>query len=211
MSIIKTLTSTLGIIYEYHKIMYIVIDAQDNVVASVASWINKDRFTEEDTPVDRFSFRINAPIAAGMLASAEVLLVSEPDSPLYGGLVTQDIVVSDLNKAKAGKKAEITSARTVEMYADKTTTLGVFGSTESDNNKLSIAIQVTQLAAARGASAECGYSDVNGVWSVYSLADLEQIALEIAAQVIPLYAKEAQLVAQVDGATTAEEVVAVVW
>lgn len=84
-------------------------------------------------------------------------------------------------------------------------------STESDNNKLSIAIQVTQLAAARGAPAECGYADVNGVWTVYTLANLEQIAVEIAAQVIPLYAKEAGLAAQVDAATTAEEVAAVVW
>lgn len=211
MSIIKTLTSTSGIVYEYHKIMYIVIDAQDNVVASVASWINKDRSTEEDTPVDRFSFRINAPITTGMLALAEALLVSEPDSPLYGGLVTQDIVVSDLEKTKASKKAVITAAKNVEMYANKTTTLGVFGSTESDNNKLSIAIQVTQLAAARGATAECGYNDVNGVWSIYTLANLEQIAIEIAAQVIPLYAKEAGLVAQVDAATTAEKVAAIVW
>ena len=38
----------------------------------------------------------------------------------------------------------------MSLYADrvKDTTLGVFGSTESDNNKLSIAIQVTQLDAA---------------------------------------------------------------
>lgn len=211
MSIIKTLTSTSGIVYEYHKIMYVVIDAQDNITASVASWINKDRATDEDAPVDRFSFRINVPITVGMIPVAEALLVSELDSPLYGGLVTQDIVVSELDKAKAKKKAEIASARSMEMYADKTTTLGVFGSTESDNNKLSIAIQVTQLAAARGAPAECGYNDVNGVWSIYTLANLEQIALEIAAQVIPLYAKEAQLAVQVDAATTAEEVAAVVW
>ena len=92
------------------------------------------------------------------------------------------------------------------MYADKTTSLGVFGSTESDNNKLSIAIQVTQLAAAAGQPAECGYKDVTGVYSVYTLAQLEQIALEIAAQVIPLYEKESGLVSQVDAATTVEEV-----
>jgi hypothetical protein len=87
----------------------------------------------------------------------------------------------------------------------------VFGSTESDNNKLSIAIQVTQIAAALGNPAECGYKTADGVYSVYTLAQLEQIALEIAAQVLPLYEKESGLVAQVDAATTVEDVETVVW
>jgi hypothetical protein len=130
---------------------------------------------------------------------------------LFGGVVTPDVILSDLDKAKTKKKAEIASARSVEMYADKTTSLGVFGSTESDNNKLSIAIQVTQLAAAAGQPAVCGYKDVNGVYSVYTLAQLEQIALEIAAQVLPLYEKESAKVAEIDAATDVAAVEAVSW
>ena len=125
--------------------------------------------------------------------------------------MTADVILTDLEQAKAKKKAEIASARSVEMYADKTTTLGVFGSSESDNNKLSICIQVTQLAAAAGQPAECGYKDATGVWSIYTLAQLEQIALEIAAQVLPLYEKESVLVAQVDAATTVAEVESINW
>ena len=211
MAITKQLTNAQGIVYEYHRVNSVIIDAQDSLFATVSSYINKDRATDKDRPVDRFSVQIYTPITTGLVATAEALLVTNPDCRLYGGTVTVDVVLTDLDKAKASKKAEITAAKNVEMYADKITTLGTFGSTESDNNKLSIAIQVTQLAAARGAPAECGYNDVNGVWSIYTLANLEQIAIEIAAQVIPLYAKEAQLVAQVDAATTAEEVAAVVW
>ena len=59
---------------------------------------------------------------------------------------------------------------------------------------------------ADGGSWELSSKDVNGVYSVYTLAQLEQIALEIAAQVIPLYEQESDLVAQVDAATTIEEV-----
>jgi hypothetical protein len=211
MAITKQLTNAAGIVYEYHRINSIIIDAQDNLYATVSSFINVDRATETDRPVDRFSVQIHTPITTGLVATAETLLVADATCKLFGGTVTPDVTQSDLDKAKAKKKAEIASARNVEMYADKTTTLGVFGSTESDNNKLSIAIQVTQLAAAAGQPAECGYKTADGVYSVYTLAQLEQIALEIAAQVIPLYEKESGLVAQIDAATTVEEVDAVSW
>ena len=211
MAITKQLTNAQGVVYDYHRINSIIIDAQDNLFVTVSSFISADRATDKDRPVDRFSWQINTPITTGLVATAETLLVADPECKLFGGIVTPDVILSDLDKAKAKKKAEIASARSVEMYADKTTSLGVFGSTESDNNKLSIAIQVTQLAAAAGQPAECGYKDVSGVYLVYTLAQLEHIALEIAAQVLPLYAKESGLVAEVDAATTVEDVEAVVW
>jgi len=212
MAIIKTMTQVQsGITYSYHVVQNIIIDKDDNIYAGVASWINKDRHDQEERPVTRTSARLNVTPQPGLLNLAEGLLTTDPTSQFYEGVVDSTAPQTDLEKAKIAKKAAVLSARNQEMYADKTTTLGTFGSTESDNNKLSIAIQVTQLAAARGAPAECGYADVSGVWSVYTLANLEQIALEIAAQVIPLYAKEAQLVGQVDAATTAEQVAAVVW
>ena len=211
MAITKQLTNDVGIVYEYHRINSIIIDAQDNLYATVSSYISADRATETDRPVDRFSVQIFTPITTGLVATAETLLVADSNCKLFGGTVTPDVIVSDLDKAKIKKKAEIASARSVEMYADKTTSLGVFGSTESDNNKLSIAIQVTQLAAAAGQPAECGYKTVDGVYSVYTLAQLEQIALEIAAQVIPLYEKESGLVALVDAATTVEDVESITW
>jgi hypothetical protein len=211
MAITKQLTNAAGIVYEYHRINSIIVDAQDNLYATVSSFISADRATDQDRPVDRFSTQIYTSITTGLVATAEGLLVADANCKLFGGVVTPDVILSDLDKAKAKKKAEIASSRSVEMYADKTTSLGVFGSTESDNNKLSIAIQVTQLAAAAGQPAECGYKDVSGVYSVYTLAQLEQIALEIAAQVLPLYEKESGLVAQVDAATTVEEVEAVSW
>lgn len=211
MPITKKLTNAQGVVYEYHKVVSIIVDTQDKVFAHVNSYISADRATETDRPVDRFSVQIHTPITSGLVATAETLLVADANCKLFGGTVTPGVILSDLDKAKAKKKAEIASARSVEMYADKTTSLGVFGSTESDNNKLSIAIQVTQLAAAAGQPAECGYKTADGVYSIYTLAQLEQIALEIAAQVIPLYEKESGLVAQVDAAATVEEVEAVSW
>jgi hypothetical protein len=204
MAITKQLTNAQGVVYEHHKITSVIIDAQDSAFATVLSWISKDRAT--DRPVDRFSVQIHTSITTGLVATAETLLVADPTCKLFGGTVTPDVILPDLDKAKAKKKAEIAAARSVAMYADKTTSLGVFGSTESDNNKLSIAIQVTQIAAALGNPAECGYKTVDGTYSVYTLAQLEQIALEIAAQVLPLYERESSLVAQVDAATTVEEV-----
>jgi len=211
MAITKQLTNAQGVVYDYHRINSVIIDAQDNLFATVSSYISADRATDQDRPVDRFSTQIFTPITTGLVATAETLLIADATCKLFGGVVTPDVILSDLDKAKAKKKAEIASARSVEMYADKTTSLGVFGSTESDNNKLSIAIQVTQLAAAAGQPAECGYKTVDGMYSVYTLAQLEQIALEIAAQVLPLYEKESGLVTQVDAATTVEDVEAVVW
>jgi len=211
MAITKQLTNAAGIVYDYHRINSIIIDAQDNLFATVASYISADRATDQDRAVDRFSIQIYTPIATGLVATAETLLVADANCKLFGGTVTPDVILPDLDKAKVKKKSEIASARSVEMYADKTTSLGVFGSTESDNNKLSIAIQVTQLAAAAGQPAECGYKTADGVWSIYTLAQLEQIALEIAAQVLPLYEKESGLVTQVDAATTVEEVESITW
>jgi len=211
MAITKQLTNAQGVVYEYHRINSVIIDAQDNLFATVSSFISADRATAQDRAVDRFSIQIYTPIATGLVATAETLLVADATCKLFGGIVTPDVTQTDLDKAKAKKKAEIASARSVEMYADKTTSLGVFGSTESDNNKLSIAIQVTQLAAAAGQPAECGYKTADGVWSIYTLAQLEQIALEIAAQVIPAYEKESGLVAQIDAATTVEEVESITW
>jgi hypothetical protein len=211
MAITKQLTNAQGIVYDYHRVNSIIIDAQDNLFATVASYISADRATAQDRAVDRFSTQIYTTITTGLVATAETLLVADATCKLFGGTVTPDVTQTDLDKAKVKKKAEIASARSVEMYADKTTTLGVFGSTESDNNKLSICIQVTQLAAAAGQPAECGYKTADGVYSVYTLAQLEQIALEIAAQVIPLYEKESGLVAQVDAAATVEEVQSITW
>jgi hypothetical protein len=211
MAITKQLTNAAGIVYDYHRINSIIIDAQDNLFATVASYISADRATDQDRAVDRFSAQIYTPITTGLVAIAETLLVADATCKLFGGVVTPDVTQTDLDKAKTKKKAEIASCRNVEMYADKTTTLGVFGSTESDNNKLSIAIQVTQLAAAAGQPAECGYKTVDGTYSVYTLAQLEQIALEIAAQVLPLYQKESGLVTQVDAATTIEDVESITW
>jgi hypothetical protein len=209
MAITKQLTNAQGVVYEYHKVVSVIIDAQENVVAHVNSFINKDRATDQDRPVDRFSWPIYTPITTGLSATAETLLVADATCKLFGGVVTPDVTQTDLGKAKAKKKAEIAAARNVEMYADKTTSLGVFGSTESDNNKLSIAIQVTQLSP--NVPRQCGYKDVNGVYSIYTLAQLEQIALEIAAQVLPLYEKESGLVAQVDAATTVADVESIGW
>jgi hypothetical protein len=211
MAIIKQLINAAGIVYDYHKVNSVIVDAQDNRFASVSSYISADRATDQDRAVDRFSTQIYTAITTGLVVTAETLLVADANCKLFGGTVTPDVILSDLDKAKAKKKAEIASARSVEMYADKTTSLGTFGSTESDNNKLSIAIQVTQLAVAAGQPAECGYKTADGVYSVYTLSQLEQIALEIAAQVIPLYEKESGLVAQVDAAATVEEVNAVSW
>jgi len=134
-------------------------------------------------------------------------LVADSTCPLFGGTVTSDVTQTDLDAAKAKKKSEIASARSVEMYADKVTSLGTFGSTESDNNKLSIAIQIAQLSPDQ----ECGYKDVNGNWQMYTATQLAQIALEIAAQVLPLYEKESVLVAQVDAATMVAEVESINW
>jgi hypothetical protein len=211
MAITKQLTNAAGIVYEYHRINSIIIDAQDNLFATVSSFISADRATDKDRPVDRFSTQIYTTITTGLVATAEGLLVADPNCKLFGGTVTPDVILPDLDKAKAKKKAEIASSRSVEMYADKITSLGVFGSTESDNNKLSIAIQVTQLAAAAGQPAESGYKDVQGAYSVYTLAQLEQIALEIAAQVIPLYEKEAILTVSIEAAATVEELDLINW
>ena len=211
MAITKQLTNAAGIVYDYHRINSVIVDAQDNLFATVSSFISADRATDKDRPVDRFSTQIFTPITTGLVATAETLLVADATCKLFGGVVTPNVVLPDLDKAKVKKKAEIASARNVEMYADKTTSLGVFGSTESDNNKLSIAIQVTQLAAAAGQPAECGYKTADGVYSIYTLAQLEQIALEIAAQVLPLYEKESGLVTQVDAATTVADVEFITW
>jgi len=211
MAITKQLTNAAGIVYDYHRINSVIVDAQDNLFATVTSYISADRATDQDRPVDRFSVQIHTPITTGLVATAEGLLVADANCKLFGGVVTPDVTQTDLDKAKAKKRAEIAAARNVEMYADKTTSLGVFGSTESDNNKLSIAIQVTQLAAAAGQPAECGYKTADGGYSVYTLAQLEQIALEIAAQVIPLYEKEAILTVSIEAAATVEDVESITW
>jgi hypothetical protein len=207
MAITKQLTNAQGIVYEYHRVNSIIIDAQDNLFATVSSYISADRATDKDRPVERFSAQIYTPITTGLVARAETLLVADPTCKLFGGVVTSDVIQTDLDKAKAKKKAEIASARDVEMYADKTTSLGTFGSTESDNNKLSIAIQIAQLSP----NQECGYKDINGNWQMYTATQLAQLALEIAAQILPLYEKESLLTAQVESATTIEEVESIVW
>jgi hypothetical protein len=215
MAIIKSITLKSGLIVSYHKVVSVAINNNsgiERVVASFASWVNETfAANNPEIPADRIGSILAIIPQPGMYALAESAVVADSTSPLFGGTVTPDVILSDLNKAKAKKKAEIASARNVEMYADKTTSLGVFGSTESDNNKLSIAIQVTQLAAAAGQPAQCGYKTADGVYSVYTLAQLQQIALEIAAQVLPLYAKESGLVAQVDAATTVEDVESITW
>ena len=213
MPITKNIILDSGLVVTYHRVRSVVTTMHlgaEMVIASVLSWVDKAR-ADNGEDGNFSSYQVAITPQPGMVAKAEQALVADSTCPLFGGTVTPDIIVSDLDKAKTKKKAEVASARNVEMYADKTITLGVFGSTESDNNKLSIAIQVTQLAAAAGQPAECGYKDVSGVYSVYTLAQLEQIALEIAAQVLPLYEKESGLVAQVDAATTVEEVQSITW
>ena len=87
MAIIKQLTNAIGIVYEYHRINSVIVDAQDNLYATVSSYINANRATDQDRAVDRFSWQIYTPIAAGMVAAAEPLLVADPNCKLYGGTV----------------------------------------------------------------------------------------------------------------------------
>jgi hypothetical protein len=207
MAITKKLTNDQGVVYEYHRIKAVTVDANDALFAFVLSYISADRATDNDRPIDQFPIQIHTPITTGLVATAETVLIADPACKLFGGVVTPDVIVSDLDATKAKKKAEIASCRNVEMYADKTTSLGVFGSTESDNNKLSIAIQIAQLSP----QDRCGYKDVNGNWTSYTSSQLAQIALEIASQVLPLYSKESVLVAQIDAATTVEELDLINW
>jgi hypothetical protein len=212
MAIIKTLTQNeTGSNYSYHRVMSIVIESNGNMYAQVASWTDKARRDAGARSVNYYAEGINITLQPNIIELSEAAIVANPNSPLYGGTIEVDVVVTDLERAKSNKRAEITSAKNVEIYADKVTTLGIFGSSESDNNRLSVAIQVTELADAAGQPAECGYKDVNGVWTIYTLAQLKQIALEIAAQVLPSYQKESNLTALVDAATTVEEVNAITW
>lgn len=213
MTITANVTLDSGLVVTHHKIQSVVVMLHAGIeaaYASVQSWVDKARADAGEEP-HYSSHPVAIPLASGIFAKAEAVLVTDTFCPLYGGTVTVDVVLTDLEQAKSKKKAEIESAKNIEMYADKTTSLGVFGSTESDNNKLSIAIQVTQLAAAAGQPAECGYKTADGVYSVYTLTQLEQVALEIAAQVIPTYEKESGLVAQVDAAATVEDVESIAW
>jgi len=212
MAIIKALTENeTGLIYSYHRVTSVVVDENDSMYAYIASWTDKQRHDSGARLITRSSETLNITLQPNIIEMAESAIIANPNSPLFGGTVEADVVLTDLEKAKANKKAEITSAKNVEIYADKVTTLGTFSSTESDNNKLSVAIQITQLAEAAGQPAECGYKDVDDVWTIYTLAQLEQIALEIAAQVIPSYQKESDLTALVDAATDIETVRAITW
>lgn len=213
MSIIKTITISSGLITNYHKlaaILITVVNGTEILTASINSWLDKTRYDDEETP-HFSSYRLNMVPQALMFDKTETALISDPNSPLYGGTITQDTILSDLDTAKAKKLAEIESAKNIEINTPKITSLGTFDNTDADNNKLSLIIQVTQLAQARGAPAIAGFKDSAGNWVEYTLDQLETIALEMAAQVIPLYTKEAGLVAQVDMATTIDEINAVVW
>lgn len=212
MAIIKILTDqTTGTVYTYHKVVAIVINENNEVSAPIRSWINKQKHDAQERSVSSHVEVLSTPVQYDLYNLAQNLIITNPNSILFGGVIEPDVPMPELDSQKIKKKAEITAARNEEMYADKTTTLGVFASTEADNSKLSLAIQVTQLAAARNQPAECGYNDAAGNWSIYTLAQLEQIALEIANQVIPAYAKESTLFAQVDAATTVEQVAAIAW
>ena len=209
MPITKNTILDSGLVVAYHRVISVVTTmhlGSEMVIASVQSWVDKAR-ADNGEDGNFSSYQVAITPQPGMVAKAEQALVSDSTCSLFGGVVTPDVIVSDLDAAKTKKKAEVASARNVEMYADKTTSLGTFGSTESDNNKLSIAIQIAQLSP----QDKCGYKDVNGNWTSYTSSQLAQIALEIAAQVLPLYQKESELVAQVDAATTVEEVDAVSW
>jgi hypothetical protein len=215
MPITKSITLESGLVVTHHKVVSIAISnatGQERVVASIASWVDKT-FADNNpqTPAYRLGAILSFLPQPGMYALAEAAVVADSTCPLFGGTVAADVVLTDLESAKTRKRLEIESAKNVEMYADKTTSLGTFGSTESDNNKLSIAIQITQLAEAAGEPATCGYKDANGVWSTYTLAQLSQIALEMAGQVLPLYAKESDKFAEIEAATDVATVEAIGW
>jgi len=206
MAITKSITGNDGASYGYHKVRHVIVQVADRTVVGVESW--KDITAFYDNAKSIFQTCVtHVLLQANLTNAAETSLVSDPNSFLFGGVVTPDVTQNDLDKAKTKKKAEIASAKNVEMYADKTTSLGTFGSSESDNNRLSIAIQIAQLSPTQ----ECGYKDASGNWQMYTQAQLTQIALEIANQVLPLYAKESTLTTQVDAATTVAEVESINW
>jgi len=213
MTIAANVTLDSGLVVTHHIVKAIVIQmhlGSEMVIASVQSWVDKARADAGEEP--HFSSHpVAIPLASGIFAKAEAVLVTDTFCPLYGGTVTQDIVLTDLKQAKVNKRLEISTAKAVEMYAPKTTSLGTFDNTDSDNNKLSIVIQVTQLAEAKGLPAVAGFKDTNGVWAAYTLEQLGQIALEMTAQVLPLYEKEAAKFAEIDAAVDVAAVEAVVW
>ena len=213
MPITTNVTLETGLVVTYHRVVSVVTMMHlgaEMLIASVQSWVDKTR-ADNGEDAHFSSYQVAITPQPGMIAKAEMALVADSTCPLFGGTVAADAVLTDLEAAKTRKRLEIESAKNVKMYADKTTSLGTFGSTESDNNKLSIAIQITQLAEAAGEPATCGYKDANGVWSTYTLAQLSQIALEMAGQVLPLYAKESDKFAEIETATDVATVEAIGW
>ena len=123
----------IGSFHIVHNVVVVFQDGAENVFAVIQSWYSKDEFeTNKNAPIETQSIPMHITPCAGMRSIAEQIAVTSPDSFLFGGTVTPDVILSDLDAAKVKKKAEIASARSVEMYADKTTTLGVFVGAPAD-------------------------------------------------------------------------------
>ena len=213
MPITTNVTLESGLVVTYHRVISVVTMMHlgaEMLIASVQSWVDKTR-ADNGEDAHFSSYHVALTPQTGIVAKAELALVSDSTCPLFGGTVAADVVLTDLEAAKTRKRLEIESAKNVEMYAPKTTSLGVFDSTDADNNKLSIVIQVTQLAAAKGMPAVAGFKDSNGEWLTLTLDQLGQIALEMTAQVLPLYEKEAVKFAEIAAAQDIAAVEAVTW
>jgi|GEM_PF-3812756 len=214
MPITKTITLADGVVLAYHRAVRVAwtdTPMGAKCIVTVNSWVNQ---AQHDAGADPYRSEAvpDVPLTpqAGIFAAAEAALVATA-GPWSGGTVAAVASGTALEAAQARRWAEIKVLRDIEIAEPKMTSVGMFDATPEDQNNLSKVIALVQIAAARALPAQANYTLADNTRVTLTLAELEQAALEMGAQVQALHDQGIELYEAIYSAETVEDVEAVTW
>ncbi|MFY8087199.1 MAG: DUF4376 domain-containing protein [Rubrivivax sp.] len=116
-----------------------------------------------------------------------------------------------LAQAKAEKWAAIKAEREARIADPKPTPHGPFDGSPADQDNLNKVIALLRVAISRGLPDSANYTLADNTRATFTLEQLEDAALAVGAATQALYDTSSTLRAQVDAATTVEQVAAIAW
>jgi len=212
MPIIKSITSPGGAVLTWHRIARAgvgFLDAHSVAVLEVQSWPSVDDFIAQSGLAFTYQFTFTVPLVglrgASFLEDCEQALVGDPSCLLTGGSLAP--LPTDLEMLKALRWAQMKQMR--DFAAAQPIDVGGqrFDADAKSVDNIRGAIQGMEISGATSIA----WTLFDNTVATLTLEQLRAVGVAILSRVDACYQRARDLRAQIETATTAEAVAAIVW
>lgn len=205
MPVLKSTQAPNGATVSFHKVHHVSYNpANATVSMDIASWTTEASYLAEDNLVWMWNVDASPAILADLNAGLAAV------APFDGGTVVADNI-GGLDAVKARAWAAIKDARDSAMFGGFTHDGMSFQSDDVSQRNIQGAVQLATLAAASNQPFSIGWTLTDNTTVSLTGDQMIAVGLALGAFVQAQFSKGVALRAQIEAATTPEEVQAIVW